>query len=387
MIHKRSTDEVCVARRAFLQRSLLPLLVGALATPATAWAWPSPGAAGTAEVNVRDKGAVGDGTHDDTTAFQAAIDALPAGGGTVHVPSGRYLIDAARSIRPRSHTRLVLASDAQLVAMPNDLTHSYVVLLRDVEDVAISGGRIVGERAAHIGTTGEWGHGIFVMGARQVSISDIHISACWGDGVCIGSIFDHGEPVTVASDVTMTRVFASGNRRQGLSITSSRRVKVIDCHFVNTGGTLPGCGIDVEPGTPKMGAEDVLISGCTVTGNQGSGIQLDDYITRIQLKRCTITGNQGYGVLVDGVTQGVIEQNTIADNGLVGAMLRRDVNDVQVARNTFSNNGTRQLHRTLKRLDRMLSGGPAASGNSDIQVMQSGHGVVLSGNTFADQRQ
>lgn len=384
MMHKRATDELSVARRAFLQRSLLPLLVGALAPPATAWAWPSSGAA--VEVNVRHKGAVGDGTHDDTSAFQAAIDALPAAGGTVRVPAGRYLIDAARSIRPRSHTRLVLASDAELAAMPNNLARSYVVLLRDVEDVTISGGRVVGERAAHLGTTGEWGHGIFVVGARQVSISDIHVSACWGDGVCIGSIFDHGEPVTVASDVTLTRVFSSGNRRQGLSITSSRRVKVIDCHFVNTGGTLPGCGIDVEPGTPKMGADDVLISGCTVTGNQGSGIQLDGNITRIQLERCTITDNQGYGVLVDGVTQGVIEQNTIADNGMVGAMLRKEVNDFRVTGNTFNNNGTRQLHQTLKRLDRMLSGGAAASGNSDIQVMQSGHGVVLSSNTFADQR-
>ena len=44
-------------------------------------------------INVRDKGAVGDGIHDDTAAFQAAVNALPSTGGTVYVPAGTYLID------------------------------------------------------------------------------------------------------------------------------------------------------------------------------------------------------------------------------------------------------------------------------------------------------
>src|SRR5690606_31931536 len=39
-------------------------------------------------VNVRDWGAAGNGTRDDTTSFQAAIDALPSTGGTVFVPAG-----------------------------------------------------------------------------------------------------------------------------------------------------------------------------------------------------------------------------------------------------------------------------------------------------------
>jgi hypothetical protein len=40
--------------------------------------------------NVRDLGAVGDGTTDDTKALQAAIDATPAG--AVYLPPGRYLV-------------------------------------------------------------------------------------------------------------------------------------------------------------------------------------------------------------------------------------------------------------------------------------------------------
>jgi hypothetical protein len=40
--------------------------------------------------NVRDFGAVGDGTTDDTRALQAALDATPAG--AVYLPPGRYLV-------------------------------------------------------------------------------------------------------------------------------------------------------------------------------------------------------------------------------------------------------------------------------------------------------
>ncbi|MGM5020179.1 glycosyl hydrolase family 28-related protein [Tardiphaga sp. 367_B4_N1_1] len=43
-------------------------------------------------LNVRDFGAVGDGTTDDTAAIQAAFDAAKVSGGTVFVPAGKYAI-------------------------------------------------------------------------------------------------------------------------------------------------------------------------------------------------------------------------------------------------------------------------------------------------------
>ncbi len=43
-------------------------------------------------VNVKWFGAVGDNSHDDTAAIQAAIDSLPPEGGTVSIPGGRYKI-------------------------------------------------------------------------------------------------------------------------------------------------------------------------------------------------------------------------------------------------------------------------------------------------------
>ena len=58
----------------------------------------------TSPVSVKDFGAKGDGVTDDTGTIQAAVSAVPAAGGAVHVPTGRYLISAPIVIK--SGTRL-----------------------------------------------------------------------------------------------------------------------------------------------------------------------------------------------------------------------------------------------------------------------------------------
>ena len=50
-------------------------------------------------VNVKDKGAKGDGTTNDTAAIQAAIDKAGGTGGTVLVPKGTYMVDAVAENR------------------------------------------------------------------------------------------------------------------------------------------------------------------------------------------------------------------------------------------------------------------------------------------------
>ncbi len=68
-------------------------------------------------LNVRDFGAKGDGSTNDTSAFQTALDRCAAlGGGEVLVPAGDYLIGG---IQLRSNTTLRLDAATTLHGTPN----------------------------------------------------------------------------------------------------------------------------------------------------------------------------------------------------------------------------------------------------------------------------
>tara|TARA_R100001594_G_scaffold1281_4_gene5385 strand:+ start:2504 stop:5350 length:2847 start_codon:yes stop_codon:yes gene_type:complete len=72
----------------------LPAISGANLTGITATSLPS----NLKWLNVKDYGALGDGSTDDKTKIQDAIDALGTGGGTIFFPPGRYRIASSLSI-------------------------------------------------------------------------------------------------------------------------------------------------------------------------------------------------------------------------------------------------------------------------------------------------
>lgn len=285
-------------------------------------------------LDARAFGARGDGVSDDTRALQAAIDALPAGGTLVMDP-GNYVVDPERSLRLRSRTRLSMSPGTRLVARANAAPRAYVLLIEGVHDVQVSGGRIVGDRDHHLSSEGEWGHGIMVRGAEQVLLRDLHITKCWGDGISVGGI--SGTRMVPSRDIRIEDVVCTGNRRQGLTIGRSRNVRVLRSHLLATRGTLPGCGIDIEP-DPGGSADDIGIEACTLRGNHGAGLQVYERGYRITVRRCIIRGNRGDGVLMRGGEQCVLEDNDIADNGLRGIVVQGGARDIAVIGNRFSGN-------------------------------------------------
>lgn len=93
-------------------------------------------------VNVKDKGAVGDGRADDTAAIQAAIDAVAGTRGTVLVPDGVYMVNAVeKNLNLKSDMTLKLAGGAVLKAIPNDETHYAVLTISGVSNVWVTGAR------------------------------------------------------------------------------------------------------------------------------------------------------------------------------------------------------------------------------------------------------
>jgi len=305
--------------------------------PATPLALGAPSPVGSAVTDVRKHGARGNGVADDTHAFQAAIDSLPPSGGTVQVPPGDYLIDPVVGVKLRSRMHLAMSPGTRLLAKPNAAERAYVLNATHVSDTTISGGRIIGERSKHKGKTGEWGHGLMIRAAERVNVRDIHISHCWGDGISIGGA-KVGAKIMPSRDVTIERVSCADNRRQGLTIGRSRGVRVFDSEFIDTGGTLPSAGIDVEPDQGDI-ADDVLIARCTVSGNQGPGIQLYKRVSDATVRDCLIEHNRGHGILTVGASDCRIENNRIRENVLGGVGVRPGTRGLVIARNEFDDNG------------------------------------------------
>jgi parallel beta-helix repeat protein len=371
--------EACGARRGFLRASLLlavPLALPFLSVAVAAGELPPPDGAAATVVNVRDKGARGDGAHDDTAAIQMAIDALPASGGTVIIPDGNYMVDAARSINLRSNTHLQMTAAATLSALPNDLERSYVLKVWRADNVQITGGRIVGERAGHRGTTGEWGYGINIQASNNVSVVGTQVSDCWGDGIWIGGLGRRAS-VTVSTQVTLDHVVSTNNRRQGLSIGPVRGVTVMHSTFSNTHGTKPQAGIDIEP-QGQGPARDITFSDCTITGNQGSGLEVHENVSGVVLKRCKIQDNNGYGVLVGGASGLTIADNVIVGNGLVGVAMSAKASDARIDGNTLTGNSARFLRRLATSLGSMN----VSDRTHNLRVDGAARGITVSGNTF-----
>ena len=331
------------SRRGFLRNSMLlavPVVLGGVSLPAAAAYAPPVRPHGNARINVRDKGAAGNGSKDDTAAFQAAINALPSSGGTVYVPDGTYIIDTIKSINMRSRTHLLMTSGAVLKAKSNRAPRSYVILANKVSDVEISGGRIVGDRYRHLGTTGEWGHGIFIRGAQRVTIRDVHVSDCWGDGISLGAaLVWQGTPID-SKEVVIANVVCTNNRRQGLSSGRAHNVKIYDSEFSGSNGTAPECGIDIEPDIPGV-AYKVHIENCLIRNNRRYGVLLYKRAQGVTLKGNIIERNGSCGLVTVGAVATYLYGNTIRYNSATGLFIQDGTRNFQASSNTFYGNYSR----------------------------------------------
>ena len=110
-----------------------------------------------APYNVKDYGATGDGTTDDTAAVQACINAA-ASNGPVWIPEGTYMVNAhtiqsgqvKAGVYIPSNSRIVMDTNATLKAIANSEDIYNVLLVYNVSNVTIENGTLQGDRATMI---------------------------------------------------------------------------------------------------------------------------------------------------------------------------------------------------------------------------------------------
>lgn len=292
---------------------------------------------GSTSLNVRNFGAMGNGSTDDTTAIQTAINRLPSTGGTIVVPAGTYMINALKGISLRSHTRLSLATGATLKAIGNSAQRSWVVKVWNVNNVEIVGGAVMGERTTHRGTSGEWGYGINIQGSSKVYVHDITVSNAWGDGLLVGAT-GWGSSAVLSNGVTLNRVTSKNNRRQGLTICPANQVYVVNSTFTGTNGTAPQAGIDIEPATQGK-VTQVRLENTTLSNNVGNGLEVHTNVNGLTLYKVTAKNNKGFGVYTGGPTNVSITGSTLTENYLFGVDISTGSSYVNIANNTINYNG------------------------------------------------
>jgi hypothetical protein len=394
-----------------LGRRAAPLLVAGVLVGASAPGTPAGTRAATAgdapperrdvaavrELDVRTFGARGDGVTDDTAALQRALDA--GAGGVVRVPPGTYLVhaDGARDggsggIAPRSHTRLLLAPGAVLKAMSTSSSDYIVVRIERVSNVVVEGGAIAGERETHPGRDGEWGFGIGIFGATDVTIRDVTVRDCWGDGIFVQEALPG---VSVMSrNIRIERVLATNNRRQGMSVLGVEGLWVVDSIFENTSGTPPQAGVDIEPGGYGHAVRDVTFQDCVFRNNAGRGF-VADATTGADIADVRVVGGRSHGngwegVVFHRVTGGaVLAEMDVSGNGASGVYLH-DVSQVTIAGNVIAGNSQRGdagyhgVHvrgsRAVVVRDNVIRAGSSERRQRHGVVLQGSTGVTVSGN-------
>jgi nitrous oxidase accessory protein NosD len=284
-------------------------------------------------VNVRDHGAVGDGTADDSAAIAAAVAALKAGS-VLHFPAGHYRFaqrnprdGAAISVTGLSQIDIEFASDAEIVMDNVDTATrtgtSHGILIRGpASDIALRNVRIRWAQE----TKRSMGDGIRIVGypegvatvpngwrgpaapVRGVTVADCVIQAAPQAGVVMLGV----------SDITVTDLRVENTQADGLHFNACRRVKVdghravnpgddglaLVTYFSDTSSYDSAAQTFAFPGLTDWSNADFSVSNVEVSGGRANGVRLAGAL-RVDIKGLSVSDVQhGAGVMIDSATAG-----------------------------------------------------------------------------------
>lgn len=243
-----------------------------------------------------DHGVVGDGVADDGPALNTLLTSAAAAGREVSLTPGSTVLCSTVTITPPSGTRLNLNGATIKSALPG--VNDRLITITGKSNVKIYGGTLDGNKASFAPVT-EFRHNIHITNSSAITVRDVLTKNAKGDGVFVGDGISG-----FSSDIVLDRVTADGNHRQGLSIATVKGFAALACRFVNTSGTSPQCGVDIEPDADTEPVERVRFVGCEFSGNAGSGVQVSCRVTPtvrqegIDFVGCTIHDNMQEGVIL-----------------------------------------------------------------------------------------
>lgn len=310
------------------------------------------------------------GTYRISDGDVSLFDGREIKNGTIVISEGKYLLrvkeEGGACLKIGDNTELVINGTLRLA--PNGFK-SYDIIRVVGSNVKIHGqGSIVGDRSKHTGHEGEWGMGIRLDGSRNVTISGLTISDCWGDCIYIG-----GD----SKNTKISNCQLHGSRRQGISITKADGVSINNCKIANISCTNPQYAIDIEP-NKKCSVNNTLIENVEVTNCEG-GIRAtlpnkgigNAMIGRVEIRNCQVSAKTRYAIHLNRCQRAIVEACTISSTNERSSVYANYIDTLRICDNTL--NVEVQLLSSMKNKARQLVGKDAYS---TIRTVHSGDKVI-----------
>lgn len=259
-------------------------------------------------VNVHQFGAKGDGTTDDSNAINLALSSKAYN--ISFIKGNTYMVRGYEPGQPEGSTTGLIGttgliipsnknvdlSESTIKCITNSRQNYNIFTIAEKENIILKNGTIIGDRATHTGATGEWGYGVAIKSSTNITLDNLKISECWGDGI---NLNNNGNDSILNKNITINNCICDSNRRQGISIENGDIINVINSQFNNTGNnnlyTAPSAGCDVEPGT-NQNVKNVLFDNCSFNSNYGAGLLLDGTnVSLITVNNCKLINNKQNG--------------------------------------------------------------------------------------------
>jgi len=324
---------------------------------------------GTTDVCVRDVcgyGAKGDGTTDDLTAIQAALDDMPTTGGALFFPPGTYISSGTIKMAGTTGTRskiMCFGCGAASIIKRDSSSDNGPLIQMGYGEVASEGMTLMGlsfdGNSANQGAsavqslvsmadtdhakilfcnlTDSAQDGIHVYGSNDGAIYKCRVYANERHGIYQGNI------QRTCNDLLITDSFITDNSNSGILLGPVTVAQIADCIIYNNAEN--GIGLYTQP---NLSLSDVSIEGCTCKGNGNVGIHLNNAYSGTRISGCAIEGNTcndntNYGIALVGAANAGIVFCTICgnicDSNLIhGIYLYTHIKYCTLTGNTCSNN-------------------------------------------------
>lgn len=270
--------------------------------------------------NVRDFGAIGDGTTDDTAAIVAAL----AASNSVFLPVGTYLITSAIALA--NNKSIIGAGFGSILYNTTD----NVTIEVSGDNTSVQSLKILGN-ATPVSTT--LGRAAIRLGGSNITVSNVYIqdvntggiNVASGSDICVnnfvvkntnehGVYISDGDRVTFTNGVIETTGQISATVGQGFRIRQSRDVTVSNVIVRDAG--QHGFVLDADSSANKC--ERILLSNVSAQGDAAGsqmGLRITAAVDTVSVVGCRFSGL--YGISVFGNVTDFPQNIFIADTTAV----------------------------------------------------------------------